>query len=78
MGAYNLRRRSLFFSDVMIRGKYPSYIKRIFEENNIQLDTRPEDFELIKDYPSQYLGFSYYRTTTYEDGTERTNPYEPI
>ena len=30
--------------------------------------TRPEDFELIKDYPSQYLGFSYYRTTTYEDG----------
>lgn len=68
MGAYNLRRRSLFFSDVMIRGKYPSYIKRIFEENNIQLDTRPEDFELIKDYPSQYLGFSYYRTTTYEDG----------
>ena len=32
------------------------------------MDTRPEDFELIKDYPSQYLGFSYYRTTTYEDG----------
>lgn len=67
-GAYNLRRRSLFFGDVMIRGRYPGYAKRIFKENNIELDTRPEDFEYIKNYTSDYLGFSYYRTTTYEDG----------
>lgn len=66
MEAYELRRRSLFFSDIMLRGKYPNYIERVFEENDIKLDTRLEDFELIKDYPSQFLGFSYYRTATYE------------
>ena len=67
-GAYNLRRRSLFFGDVMLRGKYPGYAKRIFKENNIVLDTREEDYFYIENYPSDYLGFSYYRTTTYEDG----------
>ncbi|MFV0395669.1 MAG: glycoside hydrolase family 1 protein [Coprobacillaceae bacterium] len=67
-GSYNLRRRSLFYSDVMIRGEYPGYSKRIFKENNITLQTEPEDFELLKNYPSEYLGFSYYRTTTFEDG----------
>ena len=67
-GAYNLRRRSLFYSDVMIRGTYPGYIQRIFKEYNIQLETEPEDFELLKTYPSEYLAFSYYRSTTYEAG----------
>ena len=45
----NLRRRSLFYSDIqMLRGKYPSsYFKRIFKENNIQYrHGRPEDIEI--------------------------------
>jgi 6-phospho-beta-glucosidase len=67
-GSYEYRRRSLFYSDVMLRGKYPSYAKRIFDEHNIVLDTLPSDFELLQRYPSEYLGFSYYRTTTYEAG----------
>ncbi|MDF9844773.1 MULTISPECIES: glycoside hydrolase family 1 protein [unclassified Paenibacillus] len=65
---YQLRRRSLFFGDVMLRGTYPSYIKRIWEELNIQVDMEPGDEELIKQYPCEYLGFSYYRTTTHKAG----------
>ncbi len=68
LGAYNLRRRTLFFSDVMMRGYYPSYADRIFEENNVHLDIEPGDLEMIKEYPSDYLGFSYYRTSLYEHG----------
>ena len=68
IGAYNLRRRSLFFSDVMIRGKYPNYTKRIFDEWNVELQSQPEDFRYMQDYTSDYLAFSYYRSTTYEEG----------
>lgn len=66
-----LRRRSLFFGDVMIRGEYPSYIWRLFEENNITLDTTDEELELIKTYTSDFLGMSYYRTSTHKFG----NPF---
>ena len=67
-GAMSLRRRSLFFSDVMLRGKYPSYADRIFEEYGIQLEMGENDLAEIAAYPSDYLGFSYYRSTTYKDG----------
>jgi 6-phospho-beta-glucosidase len=66
--AYELRRRSLFFSDVMMRGYYPGYVKRIWSKHNIQLETEPGDYELMKAYPSDYLGFSYYRSTTFKAG----------
>lgn len=50
----------LFFTDVMIRGTYPSYMKRYFRENNIQVQMEPGDEELLKSYTSDLLSFSYY------------------
>ncbi len=64
----DLRRRSLFFSDVMIRGKYPNYIARIWDENNVIIKMEPTDEQIIQTYTADYLGFSYYRTTTHEYG----------
>ncbi|WP_410515097.1 family 1 glycosylhydrolase [Paenibacillus sp. BR2-3] len=66
--AYELRRRSLFYSDVMMRGYYPNYIKRIWKENNISIHNEPGDFETIRNYTSDYVGFSYYRSTTHKAG----------
>lgn len=63
-----LRRRSLFFGDVMIRGEYPSYAWRIFKEKNIEIDMTAEELELIKKYKSDFLGMSYYRTSTHKFG----------
>lgn len=63
-----LRRRSLFYGDVMIRGAYPNYIARVWEEEGVWLETEPEDEELIRSYPSDFLAFSYYRTSTHEYG----------
>lgn len=63
-----LRRRSLFYGDVMIRGVYPSYITRVFKENNINIQMLPGDEEIIRTYTADYLGFSYYRTSTHEYG----------
>lgn len=61
-----LRRRSLFFSDVMLRGEYPAYAKRIWEENDVHVIMEDGDLDLIKTYTNDYLGFSYYRTNTHQ------------
>lgn len=63
-----LRRQSLFFGDVMIRGAYPNYITRIWNELNITIEMQPEDETILKTYTADYLGFSYYRTSTHEYG----------
>lgn len=63
-----LRRRSLFYGDVMIRGKYPDYIARVFHENNVSINMEPDDEKIIAKYTSDFLGFSYYRTSTHEYG----------
>lgn len=63
-----LRRRSLLFGDVMIRGAYPAYMARIWKEAGVEVKMKPGDEELIKKYTSDYLGFSYYRTSTHEAG----------
>lgn len=58
--ALNENRRHFFFSDVMLRGAYPTYSKRFFKENNIQLETISEDFELLKNNTCDFLSISYY------------------
>lgn len=64
----NLQRRSLFFSDVQLNGEYPQYFKRICQEHELELDITSEELDLIKKYPSSYLGFSYYRSSVYAAG----------
>ncbi|WP_018884602.1 glycoside hydrolase family 1 protein [Paenibacillus massiliensis] len=66
--SYELRRRSLFYSDVLLRGAYPKYAERIFREHDIKLVMEPTDLALIKAYPADYIGFSYYRSTTHKAG----------
>jgi len=68
LGTYQLQRRSLFFADVQLRGKYPNYFKRMIEENNLSLDITDDELADIKAYPSEYLGFSYYRSSVFEMG----------
>jgi 6-phospho-beta-glucosidase len=58
-----MERNSLFFSDVMMRGYYPSYAERYFEENNIKLEIEAGDLELIKNYTTDFLAFSYYMSS---------------
>jgi 6-phospho-beta-glucosidase len=65
-----LRRRSLFYSDVMMLGVYPAWTPRLFREQNIELAIEEGDLALIADYPSDYLGFSYYRSVLHQAGGE--------
>lgn len=79
------REMSYFFMDVMCRGHYPAYIKRVWRENGVDLTIREGDMELIAANPVDYIGFSYYRSSVYKSGTQMsmstggsagvTNPY---
>lgn len=46
--AMKLQRETLFFSDVQVRGYYPSYTARWFEEMGIEIHMEPEDEKILK------------------------------
>ncbi|MGT2924230.1 glycoside hydrolase family 1 protein [Streptococcus caviae] len=54
---------NLFFSDVQVRGKYPSYAKRFFKENGIELAIADGDLEILENYPVDFMSFSYYMSS---------------
>ncbi len=64
----DVRRRSLFFGDVMLKGYYPTYIYRLWKENDVHIEMQDGDLELISKYKNEFPAFSYYRTTTHEAG----------
>ncbi|TLQ05092.1 glycoside hydrolase family 1 protein [Pediococcus stilesii] len=54
---------NFFCADVQVRGKYPSYTKRLYRDFKVdesRLDISKEDLKWISDYPVDYIGFSYY------------------
>ena len=52
-------RSNLLFSDVHVRGKYPSYAKRLFREHNIEIQMEEGDEEILKN-TVDFISFSYY------------------
>lgn len=71
-GAYEFRRKALMFSDVTMRGYYPNYAASIFDQYHFKLRREPGDDELLRDNPSDYLAFSYYRTTAFDRNSPNT------
>ncbi len=51
-----------FCSDVQVRGEYPYYAERYFEENNLKIKMEPDDLEVLKDGTVDFYTFSYYMT----------------
>ena len=64
----DVRRRSLYFFDVMFRGEYPGYAYRMWEQHGLAIEMEPEDLALFQANRNDFLAFSYYRTTTHETG----------
>ncbi|MFC4651905.1 glycoside hydrolase family 1 protein [Lactococcus nasutitermitis] len=63
-----VRQSSLFYSDVMVRGTYPNYVYRIWDEFDAKPNIYQGDEEILKAYTADFIGFSYYRTTTHVAG----------
>ncbi len=63
-----------FYSDVLLRGKYPGYAYRFFEEKGIHVEFGEQDEEDLKN-ACDFFSFSYYYTRVcdkehYENGNE--------
>jgi 6-phospho-beta-glucosidase len=55
---------NFFCGDVQVRGEYPYFAKRYFEENEIHIDMEDGDLETIKNGPVDFISFSYYMSRT--------------
>ena len=69
-GALQFQRKQKLFLDVMCKGYYPGYVKRIWNEQNCTPVMKDEDLEVIKNNTVDYIAFSYYRSAVYKsDGS---------
>lgn len=55
-----MREMNWFVSDVQVRGCYPSYMERYFEENKIEIVKQAGDDEILKSGKVDFYTFSYY------------------
>lgn len=52
--------KNYFYTDVMARGRYPSYTERMFEELGVQIKKEPGDDAILASATVDFLAFSYY------------------
>ena len=52
-------RKTLFFADIHVRGKYPNYMKRYFKEHHIHINVTKQDIEDLKN-TVDFISISYY------------------
>lgn len=77
-----------FYTDVMARGAYPSYMDRYFAMKGVQIEKGPDDDRILREGTADFISFSYYFTqvSTVDAAWEKTdgnlvvaskNPYLP-
>ncbi|MTD25541.1 glycoside hydrolase family 1 protein [Erwinia sorbitola] len=55
---------NFYCADVQAGGKYPYYAKKLWQSLGVTLDIQPGDLDLIKQHTVDYIGFSYYMSST--------------
>lgn len=83
-------REVLFFTDIQVRGKYPSYTKKFLKDNGLaEIHMEENDGEILKN-TVDFISFSYYmnrctafHSETYDEGKGNLirglkNPYLPV
>lgn len=86
--AQELMREKYLFSDVQVRGYYPSYLIKEWQRKNIHIEMAAGDEQILREGCADYLAISYYMTnivsTQKEEGqttslfeNSRLNPYLP-
>jgi len=54
-----------YCADIMVRGEYPYYAKKIWKEKNVSIVFEPEDEQVLKKGKTDFLAFSYYSSNTF-------------
>lgn len=66
--------QNLFYTDVHARGEYPKYMLRHWAENNVKIQKEAGDDAILKQYPVDFISFSYYMSvcvTQHNDKAEK-------
>ncbi|MBB5181251.1 6-phospho-beta-glucosidase [Planomicrobium koreense] len=66
-------RQRYFFPDVHVRGYYPSYVLKEFEREGYKIQMEPGDDDILRNGIVDYLGFSYYMSTTVNSAVQNGN-----
>ncbi len=71
-------REVLTFSDVQVRGFYPSWFGRMLLNENIQIKVEPEDKAIMQANTVDFVGFSYYSSQTVSHKKDENKHDDPI
>lgn len=73
--AMTSERNALYIGDVMVRGKYPKYMERLFKEKKIDIGITDDDKQLLSENCIDFLATSYYCTNaaSVSNETERSS-----
>lgn len=61
----------LFFSDVMLRGHYPSYKTAELKREGIEIKTEEGDSEILKTGTADYIAISYYMSAVFSTACDQ-------
>lgn len=67
LAALDEDQKNLFFTDVQVRGEYPSFMLHYFKKKDITIEMLPGDEELLALHTVDFLSFSYYMTMVASD-----------
>lgn len=73
VAAMHAERQNYLFSDIHVRGKYPNYIKRYFQDNDISIQFESGDEELLAENTVDFISFSYYMSVAQSAHPEKYN-----
>lgn len=74
--AMRKNRMQYYFTDVQLRGEYPMYALRYFEENDIHLCVENGDEELLKSNTFDFLAISYYYSKVVDSTKNTIKPFD--
>ena len=68
-----MRKTNWYCSDVQVRGEYPAFAKRLWEDLGVTIHMEPGDAEILKEGTVDFYTFSYYMSnciTTHKDAAK--------
>lgn len=75
---HTMRIRNWLCSDVQVRGEYPAYMTRYFDEMSVKLNVTPEDIAILKEGTIDFYTLSYYKSNCSSAASDDLiNPYLP-
>ena len=89
LAAQQAMRATYCYGDVQVFGEYSPYLLSLYKNRGIHIEMGPDDLDILKAYPVDFVSFSYYMSTCAagdDEGLETTagntvigvkNPYLP-